>query len=373
METDEIDLLLEAASGGAWRHTLDLFQNLELRGWPVKLILSPLRIDEISRVEVERLPPEKIMFLTLKRYPDWTDLSAIVRLRRYFNSSGKRHLIHAQSTKAGILGAALSRYTHGSIFTPHAYRGMDPTLCGWKSATIRAAERCISAPYDVIVGVSEAECVYARDLGVPSAKLRFIPNGIDSISIASAALKCKQSRKGALVIGFAGRMTYQKDPALFLDAFSLISKTLTEATALLVGDGPLLDEMKSYASRLGISDRIVWAGGVKLIDRLGAIDILIHTSRYESLPYVLLEAAAASIPIVAVANDGSRAILKDRLPDCLVSSGTACDLAKRAVMFLADSNKTRCLTECGVRIVRGLSIDTMVNKIANEYEAILRN
>jgi glycosyltransferase involved in cell wall biosynthesis len=372
MEINEIDLLLEAASGGACRHTLDLYQHLEMRGWPVKLLLSPLRIDEVSRGEIERIPRDKIMFLPLKRSPHWTDIPAIVKLRRYFKSSGKRHLIHAHSTKAGILGAVLSRYTCGNVFTPHAYRGTDPTLRGWKSALVRSAERCFSQPYDVIIGVSEAECAYARGLGVPSSKLQLIPLGIDSTLIASVARKCKESKGNTLVIGFVGRMTYQKNPALFLDAFSIISRALTKATALLVGDGPLLDEMKSYARTLGISDRIVWAGGVSAIEQLGTMDLLIHTSRYESFGYILLEAAAASLPIVAVENDGSRAIFQERLPGYLVPSGTASDLAQRAIMFLSDSEKVCCSTECAVRIAQELSIDTMVDKITNEYEAILR-
>jgi glycosyltransferase involved in cell wall biosynthesis len=167
-------------------------------------------------------------------------------------------------------------------------------------------------------------------------------------------------------------MTYQKNPALFLDAFAIISKTLTDSSALVVGDGPLLGEMKAYAHKLGISERIIWAGAVSTIEWLGAMDMLIHTSRYESLPYILLEAAAAAIPIVAVANDGSHSIFHETIPEYVVSNGTAGNLAKRAITLLSNYEAVRHLTECGTRIAQELSIDTMVNKIIDEYEGLLR-
>ena len=374
MQTFEIDLLLEASSGGAARHVLDLFQLLDSRGWPVKLLVSPLRIDDISRSQIEGIEREKILLIPMRRSPHWTDVTAFITLRDYLLKAGGRHLIHAHSTKAGIIGAALSRYAHASIFTPHAYRGMDPTLSPWKAASLRAAESSFSRQFDVVIGVSQAECEYAIKLGIQPSRIRWVPNGVDSERIAFIAEGAKRSKKGPPVIGFVGRMTHQKNPALFLDAFSIILGKVTTATALVVGDGPLLEDMKSYAGARGIGDRIVWAGGASAIEEFGKMDVLVHTSGYESLPYILMEAMAASIPIVSIRNAGSSSLFDDSVSEYLVANNSAAELADRAVLFLSQSAASASLAETALKVVQRLSKDAMVDRIVEEYEALeMRN
>lgn len=373
MQTLEIDLLLEASSGGAARHVLDLFQQLDSRSWPVKLFVSPLRIDDISRPQIESIPKEKVFYLPMRRSPHWTDLQAFVTLREYLRKSSVRHLIHAHSTKAGIVGAALSRYAHGSVFTPHAYRGMDPTLGAWKKASLHTVEKALSRQFDVIIGVSQEECEYATKLGIPSSRVRWIPNGVDSSIIASIAQKSRMSKQDAPVIGFVGRMAHQKNPVLFLDTFSQILRTVTKATALIVGDGPLLETMKSYARAKGIGERIVWAGGISAIEQLGKMDVLVHTSRYESLPYILMEAMAASVPIVSIRNDGSSSLFDSSVPAYLVASNSATELADRVVYFLSQRAVSASLTEVAFKVVEKLSKSAMVDRIIEEYEALDRS
>jgi len=142
---------------------------------------------------------------------------------------------------------------------------------------------------------------------------------------------------------------------------------------LIVGDGPLLEDMKSYAHAKGIGERIVWAGGVSAIEQFAKMDVLVHTSIYESLPYILMEAMAASVPIVSTRNDGSTSLFDSSVPAYLVASNSAAELADRTVYFLSKRSVSASLTEVAFKVVEKLSKSAMVDRIIEEYDALDRS
>lgn len=102
---------------------------------------------------------------------------------------------------------------------------------------------------------------------------------------------------GPLRIVMIGSLSHEKDPALALEAMVAVEDSVIR----FVGSGPLELELREQAEVLGIADRVSFAGSVEDVRYYFAwADVLLLTSLTEGLPGVILEAAASSLPSVAV-------------------------------------------------------------------------
>jgi len=370
----EVDLLLETGGGGSGRHVLDLYAGLRKLGWNSHLILSRYRADQSFLAEIAHIPRNHVTFLDMRRSPHFSDLRALSQLRSYFAGSGRRHLLHAHSTKAGMLGCGLGELVPGKILTPHAYRGMDLTLKWHKAGAIRRAERAFSRPYSKIVAVSPDEETYLlSSLKIPRQRICHIPNGVDPASIQYRVNSAsgRLANKTQPVIGFVGRLVHQKNPALFLETFRAVVERGMMARAVIVGDGPLREGLAKSAASYNLSHLIDWRGEVPGVEELSGMDVVVHTSRYESFPYTLLEAAAAAVPIVSVENSGSRAILGDELPEAIVASAEPGKLADAILSVLHDGPIRSHHLVALDAISRRFTIENMVKATIAVYEDVL--
>jgi glycosyltransferase involved in cell wall biosynthesis len=109
-----------------------------------------------------------------------------------------------------------------------------------------------------------------------------------------------------------GRLSPEKNQARLLDAFALVHRDHPHARLIIVGDGPLRQELAARSSTLGLDQVVVFTGALSNpFAVLAASDCFVLSSDYEGQPMVILEAAAAGLPIVSV-RFGSVA---DALPD----------------------------------------------------------
>jgi glycosyltransferase involved in cell wall biosynthesis len=111
------------------------------------------------------------------------------------------------------------------------------------------------------------------------------------------------------VVGFAGRLTRQKNVALALSTFSRVaSKTASETVFLVAGDGEERLELLGMAERLGIGGQVLWLGYLRdeeLEAFYRALDLMVLPSRWEGFPLVLIEAQLRGIPVLASSVDGN--------------------------------------------------------------------
>ncbi|MHB8647541.1 MAG: glycosyltransferase [Thermomicrobiales bacterium] len=104
--------------------------------------------------------------------------------------------------------------------------------------------------------------------------------------------------EGAFVVGHVGRFTTQKNHVFLLAIAAELLASEPDTRFLLIGEGELRAEMEERAARLGIADRVIFAGSRSDVPRLmlGAMDVFLLPSLYEGLPLVLMEAQAAGLP-----------------------------------------------------------------------------
>lgn len=369
----KVYLLLETGGGGAGRHVLDLYAGLIELGWDAHLLLSTTRMDAAFTREIAALPQERITYFELRRSPHPTDLQVLRGLRRKLRQEQGAIILHAHSTKAGLMAWAMRGRTACRIFTPHAYPCMDPGRSRRQVPLVRCIEKLFSRPFEGIIAVSEDEKKYTASLGVQAGRIHQIPNGVNAESVRRQATAGRMERTGkAPVLGLLGRLVEQKNPNLFVETIAELAHRGHNTTGLVIGDGPLRASMEQLAATLGVADRIEWLGAVPGLPQLANMDIMMHTSISESMPYSLLEGAAAGVPIVAVSNPGSRAIFGEVLPEVIVPCGTARGLADRVIAMLEDDAlQARCRAEYP-GISERFSTAEMVRRTTAVYEEALR-
>lgn len=136
------------------------------------------------------------------------------------------------------------------------------------------------------------------------SEFKIIPNAIDTEKFQYDETKRNKVRKkldisDKLVLGHVGRFYKQKNHRFLLDIFQQVKLQEDSAVLLLVGDGPLKNEMAEYAKSLGISDSVMFLGVREDIpELLQAFDIFVFPSLFEGLPVTLLEAQCSGLPCV---------------------------------------------------------------------------
>lgn len=366
----QIDLLLETGGGGSGRHVLDLYRGLRQHNLQANLLLSSRRIDPVFAEELNGVPGEHVRYFAIRRSPHPSDIHISLALRNYLGTGN--HLLHAHSTKAGILGWAARNAPLKKIFTPHAYRGMDPTLSTARRIFIQNAERLFSSCFDRVIAVSPEELSYAESsLGLRPERLHFCPNGVDVERIRSYNSGRKSDTRKKACLGFIGRLVPQKNPLLFLQTLLAIRQRGHDVEAIVFGDGNLLAPMQEYAAAHDLSNTVRWMGEQPVVPHLNEIDILVHTSTYESFPYTLLEAAAAGVPMISVKNAGSQAILEEHLPTAIVADNSSNALAEAIIHFLENDQERAKQERALAQIATQFSMEKMVMDTIQIYKNVL--
>jgi glycosyltransferase involved in cell wall biosynthesis len=154
--------------------------------------------------------------------------------------------------------------------------------------------------------------------GIDTERLR--PAGSETRAAARAELGLAPD---APVVGTVGNFTAKKDQATLLAAAALVAGDHPGLRVVLVGSGPLEDELRSRADQLGLGDAVLFAGSRDdVFELLPAFDLFALSSRFEGLPIALLEAMASGVPPVVTRVGG--------IPEVVTDGGDAADAATAA-------------------------------------------
>jgi glycosyltransferase involved in cell wall biosynthesis len=191
--------------------------------------------------------------------------------------------------------------------------------------------RITYAHADQIVTIFEGNRQAQIRDGADPAKTLVVPNGVDLEPFA--ALPRTDPAPGEFRIGFVGRVVPIKDVKTFIRAVKIVTGDVPGARAVIAGPGDedpeYLAECRGLAATLGIADRIEFTGRVDVKQIYPRIDVLVLTSISEGLPLVILEAAAAGVPLVSTDVGACRELLEGREPAdrALGASGLVTGLA----------------------------------------------
>ncbi|MEK1947362.1 MAG: glycosyltransferase [Ensifer adhaerens] len=307
--------VLEPSGGGSGRHFIDLCRGMHLRGHHVEAVYSPVRAEESFVRELKAIGLPAVHAVDMKRAPGPTDIPAFLTLRRIMRDHGPFDIVHGHSSKAGALTRLRLPGRHlPRIYTPHAFRTLDPTLGRGGRLIYGAIEWGLAWFYtDHLICVSDDERSHAVSLYMPEERMSVIVNGVapPSRDMATTIRASFGIAPNAFVFGFIGRLTAQKAPERLVAAFKNIAATVKDSHLVMVGAGELEGTVRTAISESGLQNRMHLTSAFTGPQAAPAFDVLVMPSRYEAMSYVMLEGAAAGKPIIASDIGGARTVIED--------------------------------------------------------------
>lgn len=196
---------------------------------------------------------------------------------------------------------------------------------------------------------------FGRAIVADSSRFDIVNNGIslDDFRIDYAVHAERKRQLGLdslLVVGHTGRFVDAKNHGFLLRVFKEIKSLAPHAVLLLVGDGPLREDIESESRQLGIEDSVIYTGVVQDVPNwMAAMDVFVFPSRNEGLPLALVEAQAAGLPCV--------------ISDAIDESAAATDYAR--ILTLNES--------CGVWADTAIKYSAYRKAAIEENAAMLRS
>lgn len=175
------------------------------------------------------------------------------------------------------------------------------------------------------------------------------------------------------VIGYAGRIEKQKRVDVLLEGFSLVLARHPQARLMIIGEGGPRPKLEAFAASLGISHAVIWTGFRQDIPRLlAAMDVYVQPSANEGLPLSILEAMAASKPIIATNVGGVPEALEDGRTGILIPPGSPAVIAT-SICELLDRPDKRAVLGLAARdhAVKHFGVKRMIEEYRQLYESLV--
>ena len=288
---------VRAPVGGIFRHILDLANGQAERGHYVGIIADSLTGGERAEAALKEITPRLklgVQRIAIRREPHPTDL--LVWLRFMFLIRRLRpDVLHGHGAKAGAF-VRLRRRSKNKIriYTPHG-GSLHYPLVTFKGALYGHLERALMNNTELFLFESAfARDTYQRTIGIPKGLVRCVFNGVTADEfdpIVKAA--------DATDLAYVGEFRQIKGADLLIDAAARLRAEGKPVTLTLGGDGEEMDALKAQVQKLGLTEAVHFIGHVKARYGFSKGGLLVVPSRGDSMPYVVIEAAAAGIPMVA--------------------------------------------------------------------------
>jgi glycosyltransferase involved in cell wall biosynthesis len=193
--------------------------------------------------------------------------------------------------------------------------------------------------------------------GVSQDRIRAIPNGVP-VQPAQTENRRAEARaalglptRGSVLV-CVGNLHPKKNHALLLEALARLVAAGSQATLLLVGDGPLKGSLERRAQELRLSGQIRFLGSVADVwTCLYAADVFVLSSLQEGISNALLEAMAVGLPVVATDVPGNSTVIRDGINGMLIRNGDAAQLAERLKSVLVDTEQAHALGTAARRTI----------------------
>ncbi len=358
--------------GGAENHLSTLVSEQINQGLKVKVVY--LKGDSYWQSYFISLGVE-VQNLGLKYYGQLGPLFKLIHSIIKFSPD----ILHAHMPPAELYSALairLARYSCPFLISKHNdepfYKGPLNRLLG-KWVTKKAQK---------IVAISNSvACYIHQDLQVDKKKIKTIYYGIDTKPYLKINTKDRLGLRGqwlkddqSLVIGTVARLVPQKALHILLSSYAKYRNlSKIDSILVMVGSGPLEDELSSLAVQLGIEKNILWLGFREDIPEIiNAFDVFALTSKYEGFGLVLLEAMAASTPVVASRVSAIPEIIKHDKTGYLCSPQAVDEFAS-AFLRLEDVDCRERLAKNGFETVtKNFTVSKMAEQTLELYKVTLK-
>ncbi len=297
-------------------------------------------------------------------------------------SADKFDLLHAHDWLVGKAAIELkAHYGLPLVTTIHATEvGRGGAVEGEYRKKVHVAEHRLAENSERVICCSNYMIGHLQNtLSVSPERIHVIPNGVD-MSRFRANRKTIETQngfrlKGGKTILFVGRLVKEKGVLTLLEAFHKLRQSGNNSELVIVGDGPMREELAKEAARRGIDKRVTFTGFVDeatLVSAYRSSDVFVLPSLYEPFGMVALEAMASGTPVVVSDVGGLSEIVEDGHTGLKVRPGDPTQLAEALARALVDARLARRLKANGYQMARErYGWDMVGEKTLSVYEQAL--
>ena len=372
MQPDKLRIIhvFRAPLGGLFRHVVDLACEQSARGHEVGMFFDQSGMCERVEKALASVPGGlKLGFATcpIARNPGPSDIGAFLAFSRSLREKAP-DVVHGHGSKGGLFSrlSGLARSPGDPIraYTPHGGSfNYKPGSLAFR--IYMAAERIMAPRTDVFLFESDnIRQKFDAYVGGKTGLQRVVVNGLGAAEFEPAV-----PAADAADILYVGELREAKGIDVLIEALARVAAMRGVApSACLVGSGPDRDALIRRARALGLADRIVFPGPMPIREAFRRGRIMVVPSRAESMPYVVLEGAAAKMPLV-VTDVGGIPEIFGPYRDRLGPSDDPEDLARRICEQLNMNPADRGLraAELSHYVRNAFSIDSMANSVLGAY------
>lgn len=328
---------------------------------------------------LRKLGVNEVFITPIEDDPVWRSIQLVVEIARMYHID----ILHAHMPKAHVLAGLASCLTQKPVVA--TVHGMNVT------AQEFGISRAVGS--HLITNCQEAY-TQALALGLPSERLNIVRNSVDTEIFCPG--ECEGELRNELglskespLIGFVGRLAWEKGPDIFLRIANHVHRFFPSAHFVIVGDGEMQEELLQMRAWLQLQSYVHFVGWKEnTVAVYREIDLLSHTSRSDGTSLVLLEAMACECPSVALSVGGIREIVEHKSSGFLAGAGDWEEAANQIVQFLAHPENCRIMgtaarrrvekyfnvktnTACTGEILRNIALPTVVSENVNKKRALL--
>lgn len=357
--------VFRAPIGGLFRHVVDLVRGQIGRGHRVGIIADSTtgnaRADDIFA----ELAPQLALGLTripMRRQLSPLDLPAVLHVTERIRAANA-DVIHGHGAKGGAYARlAMPGRAVVRAYTPHG-GSLLLNHDNWSGRMYLTLERILLLrPTLYLFESAYSGQIFREKIGRPNGLVRVIHNGVSKAEFEPVSLA-----PDATDLIFIGELRPVKGIDVLIDAIASLHAAGRTVTATLVGSGPDEAALKAQVQHLALQHAIRFISAMPARKALALGRIMVIPSRAESLPYVVLETAAAGKSLITTRVGGIPEIYGP-LSDALIEAGNA-DALAAAIARTMDNTAAaeRLAFELRQRVASSFSVDAMVDGVVSAY------
>jgi 1,2-diacylglycerol 3-alpha-glucosyltransferase len=295
-------------------------------------------------------------------------------------------IVHAHTPfTVGLLGKYIATHQHVPIIYTHHTHYPEYAKAYLKERVVlpflaKSLSAWFSNISDAVIAPSPKIKALLRAYGVQKP-IYILPTGIRLQQFRRTRTSARRARAlrrrlgivpGAEMLVFVGRLGREKNIEFVIRAFAELRKRRREVTLVLVGDGPIRDQLESLATRLALKNATIFTGSVshaEIASYYQAADLFVFSSLTDTQGIVVLEAIASGLPVVALRDEAFTSMVKNGRNGFLLRPDASHALfARRVAAVLENQTRWRQFSAASVRIAREFSEEEQARRLTRVYD-----
>jgi len=361
-----LQLISSGGYYGAENMLLNLCASQEQSGCQNSLLLFyNVHVPNVEFYERARRRGLSVRMVHCKGRADWL---AVRQIEEYIQEDAV-DLVHTHGYKADLYGYLAAWRCHKPVVaTCHNWVGGTAAL-----GIYNHLDRMVLKKFNALAAVSDAVAHRLLAFGVPTEKIKTIANGIDVTAFERAQPLPLLKAEDGTVVGIVARLDLQKGFEYLLRAARDLCKTTPDLKIVIVGEGPDREKIEEMIEQYWLQSNVILAGQQSNMPAVyAAMDIFVLPSLNEGLPMTVLEAMAASKPVIATKVGAIGSVIKDGENGLLVNAKDSEGLRNAIASLLSDPERRRRLgDQAHAWVSQNYTSEAMALKYREMYEEVL--